>query len=141
MNTTPEQRRELREKAEALSITPWEIERNIEVGNIYIRESRGNKGRICRIWNERTLTDENAEFIAAASPATILKLLDDIEALERERDAMIDASSYNRDVEQQFYAACGVPDCDTHPGKKCAPHAMNWIIKKLEGLRTEKPPI
>jgi hypothetical protein len=51
------------------------MERNLDIGNIYIRESKGHYGRIYRIWNDRTATDENASYIALASLDSILALL------------------------------------------------------------------
>jgi hypothetical protein len=93
---------ELRAAAELATPGPWMMERNLDIGNIYIRESKGHYGRICRIWNDRTATDENASYIALASPDRILALLAQRDDLAAELAAYRELARQIREMDHSF---------------------------------------
>lgn len=78
---------EIRGRWQMATQGPWEVEREPQYGNIYVKEEKGNRGRVCRIWDGRTCTEENSEAIAAA-PDDIRYLLDRNAALEAELDRL-----------------------------------------------------
>lgn len=66
---------ELLKAAKAATPGPWMVQHNLDLGNLYIKETGGNFGRVARVWNERTCTEENAEFIAKANPSAVIELI------------------------------------------------------------------
>lgn len=99
---TPEKLTDLRAKAEAATPGPWKADLRTGMAGIYPNKYDPNcmsevpdKDMICTVdglcqEDEHRLMDNqqgyNARYIAAANPQTILKLLDMVERLERERD-------------------------------------------------------
>jgi hypothetical protein len=73
----------LEEAANAATQGPWIIERDLDFGNLFITEQFNAKGRVARLWNDRTCTEENAKFIAATNPSAILELIAYVKRLER----------------------------------------------------------
>lgn len=84
---------ELRKAAEAATPGPWVLQH----GDAAILEPRSsvtakNGKRICdnEPYYPTAVTDNNAAFIAAANPATIIALLDEIDHLEHEKKSRIE---------------------------------------------------
>lgn len=83
--TTNKELRELAEKA-----TPGEWTTDSDVAVIAAGSDQLNNGYgICDCHGPESR--KNVNFIAAASPATVLALLDDLKALQAERDALVGA--------------------------------------------------
>lgn len=83
----------LRALAMAATPGPWrEWGREVEYGAVYIKHPDGRGGMLSVaqvISFDRR--EENASFIEAANPTTIISLLDRIAQLEGERDALRDS--------------------------------------------------
>lgn len=98
---TPEQLADLRQKANAATPGPWKAD--LRVGKAMVYPSKYTPNCLCEVpykevvctiqgvyrdnaWHMDKQQDDNAKYLAAADPATILQLLDMIERLEREAD-------------------------------------------------------
>lgn len=79
-------KRALREAAEKATPGPWEMEQE----NIWFTDAEGYTKHLIYVQQGDDVDDKqdhyNTAFIAEANPATILALLDELEAAERERD-------------------------------------------------------
>ena len=102
---------ELRRLAQAATPGPWGVE---DVGHKYIVSKSGDgyiSREVCKL-DGSTMSafrqKENGPFIAAANPTTIEALLDHIEAVKKERDALrleIHVVQHERDHANQRYSS------------------------------------
>ncbi|MFO3919835.1 ead/Ea22-like family protein [Enterobacter hormaechei] len=92
-------KRALREAAEKATKGQWAVEFDDEV---YSTDCVNNE-QIAMVFSENEVRD--AAFIAAANPATVLALLDELEAKDRRIEEEI--ARANREHHRGFMMACG----------------------------------
>ncbi|MEG6222094.1 ead/Ea22-like family protein, partial [Enterobacter hormaechei] len=92
-------KRALREAAEKATKGQWAVEFDDEV---YSTDGVNNE-QIAMVFSENEVRD--AAFIAAANPATVLALLDELEAKDRRIEEEI--ARANREHHRGFMMACG----------------------------------
>ena len=92
-------KRALREEAEKATKGQWVVEFDDE---IYSTDGVNNE-QIAMVFSENEARD--AAFIAAANPATVLALLDELEAKDRRIEEEIGRA--NREHHRGFMMACG----------------------------------
>lgn len=90
---------------------------------------------ICRVWERN-----DVEFLSAANPAAILKLIGDIRTLQAERDA-----AYNRGIEDAAKVAKAHGDYSTQIGDEPLPHVATqnftaWKIRDAIRARRNADP-
>lgn len=91
------------------------------VGNFYCSHDNTGSGR-CEAMND-------AEFIAACNPQTVLSLLDRIEVLKEQVENLIP-------IADEYYAKIGDCGCDWPPGTTCPAHeAVEEAHKVLKEFR------
>ncbi|EPJ7088548.1 ead/Ea22-like family protein [Citrobacter amalonaticus] len=91
----------LREAAEKATPGPWRYLKSTPFMDAEI--SAKNNTRVVNLLNG-DVTADNSEFIAAANPATVLELLDELEAAEKRIEAETDRA--NREHHRGFMMAC-----------------------------------
>lgn len=96
---TPEQLTDLREKIRSATPGPWEVHSDFRLRCLEIEALFGARKVVESDTNIRSgvIRKEDATYIAAANPATILQLLDMIERLEKEADWLSSQLSDNID--------------------------------------------
>lgn len=78
--------KELRKFAEAATPGPWIVQHPHAGRRGFEVASSGGRNQVCQ-----DVGSANANFIAIANPAATLELIDTIESLQRERDALREA--------------------------------------------------
>lgn len=126
MNCTPEERAELRAKAEAATPGEWIDAKDPDRAGW--RVINGQRWPIAG-----RMISQNSAHVAAASPQTVLRLLDDIEEMQRRLDAV----ARIRAMPDGYYLACSdSPFCRKgDPGeysKDCAVRIIHDALRAYD---------
>lgn len=117
-------KRALREAAEKATPGPWSYLKSTPFMDAEI--SAENHTRVVNLL-AGDVTADNSEFIAAANPATVLALLDELEAKDRRIEEEIGRA--NREHHRGFMMACG------HLKEHSNVHYADAAEMEIEALR------